>query len=301
MSIYLLRYKVYFVQHNIYFLLSLSSSYSDLMPQFLRAVRALCNLYYLYQQALQRSEITLVNPGARSVPTSPAVASSSDLPGVNVQRAGSFGSLLDGSSHGTHPTVLAGTTAVQPPTRRYHRRTRSQTLPPDETARALHPGDHNGGSPNGSATTGGRGGGRGVRRLVVEDPFTGLEAVWSSLESWFYLILAEVEKTTRDPAGCVERGRELLKRRMESIDATSGAKTDDNTAKTDAERLVGLSSEEIATVVVNHETTPPTVKKGEGGASKSRTGLKLSVPQSNQVAAAIVKTTPVERRMAYLG
>ena len=300
MSIYLLRYKVYFATH-ICFLLSSSSSYSDLMPQFLRAVRALCNLYYLYQQALQRSEITLVNPGARSVPTSPAIASSSDLPGVNVQRAGSFGSLLDGSSHGTHPTVLAGTTAVQPPTRRYHRRTRSQTLPPDETARALHPGDHNGGSPNGSATTGGGGGGRGVRRLVVEDPFTGLEAVWSSLESWFYLILAEVEKTTRDPAGC---GRELLKRRMESIDATSGAKTDENTAKTDAGCLVGSSSgggEEIATVVVNHETTPPTVKKGEGGASKSRTGLKLSVPQSNQVAAAIVKTTPVERRMAYLG
>ena len=295
-SIYLLRYRA----THICFLLSSSSSYSDLMPQFLRAVRALCNLYYLYQQALQRSEITLVNPGARSVPTSPAITS---MPGSNVQRAGSFGSLLDGSSHGTHPwtqTVPAGTTAVQPPTRRRHRRTHSQTLPPDETARALH----DDGSPNGSATTGGGGGGRGVRRLVVEDPFIGLEAVWSSLESWFNLILAEVEKTTRDSAGTVERGRELLRRRMGSIDATSGAKTDENTAETDAERLVGLNSgegEERATVAVNHETTPPTVEEGEGGASKSRKGLKLSVPQSNQVAAAIVKTTPIERRMAYLG
>ena len=250
------------------------------MPQFLRAVRALCNLYPLYRQALQRSEITLVNPGARSLPTSPAIAApnASELPGLNVQRAGSFGSLLDGGSHPRTHTVPAVSTGVQPPTRRDHRRTHSQTLPPDEMARTL--GEQNGKSPSGTSHPGGGGGGR---RLVLEDPFTGLQAVWSSLESWFDLILAEIERT--NSTGSVERGRDLLKRRMESIEGTSTAKPDKNATKTD-------------TVP---PAMPPTTTEGEGGARKSRTGPKLTVPQSNRVAVEIVKTTPVERRMAYLG
>ena len=37
------------------------------------------------------------------------------------------------------------------------------------------------------------------------------------------------------------------------------------------------------------------------GERKNRRGLTLGIPQSTEVAAAIVKSTPVERRVAYLG
>ena len=289
------------------FLLSSSSSYSDLMPQFLRAIRALCNLYSLFRQTVQRSEVAWVTHGPHSLPTSPAITSTSDLPGVSVHRAGSFGSLLDGSPRTTHPrtqTVPAATNVVQPLTRRTHRRSHSQTLPPDETTRTLHPGEQpvqNGSCTTGGGGRGGGGGGGGGGKFVLDELFAGLEAVWSSLESWFDLILVEVEKTTRDPAaGSVEGGRHLLKKRMESFDGgnttTKASRADTTLSAAELSRASESEGEERAAAVVGSQATPPTT-----GRRRSRVGLKLSAPQSNQVAAAIVKTTPVERRVAYLG
>ena len=279
------------------FTLSSSSNYSDLMPQFLRAVRVLCHLYPLYRKGLQRSEITGVTPAPHSVPTSPAITSSSDFldhSALSIQRAGSFGSLLESGSRVGHTrtqTVTGAANLVQLPKRRDHRRTHSQTLPAEDTA---------GWACQAECGRGGRGG-----PPSLEDPFSKLEAVWSSLESWFDLILTEVEKTAGEPSGSVEGGRDLLKRRMESVDRVSSTKTDeaaDPVHSPETSRASESERDEGAAVVIDLPATGPASSR-EGGqrGRKKKVGPTLSFPQSNEVAAAIVKSTPVERRVAYLG
>ena len=218
---------------------SSSSSYIDLMPQFLRAVRALCNIYPFYKRALQRGEITGVSSFAHSVPASPAITSSSNFrdpfqSSPNVRRAGSFGSLLDDSSCSIPSShVTAAATNPTPSTRRGfrgHRRTHSQTLPTEGAGRDVVIGGHTSASeppqPSSSSSSHNArflsvsgsiagGGGRGGGAPALEDPFLKLEVVWSSLESWFDLILAEVEKTAGDLSGSE---KELLLRRILSVD-----------------------------------------------------------------------------------
>ena len=77
---------------------SVSSSYQDLMPQFLRAIRMLCTLHKHFVAAYKMMPSdSIINP---SVPSSPGVYSyNSDGPtAATVRRAGSFGSLLDSPS-----------------------------------------------------------------------------------------------------------------------------------------------------------------------------------------------------------
>ena len=264
---------------------SSSSSYSDLMPQFLRAVRALCRLYPHYRQALQRSEIARAsNITPHSVPTSPAIVSNS---APNVHRAGSFGSLLENTSHHSHHPrtqyIPAATNTVQSTTRRGHRRTHSQTLPVSSGGDVPPISPHsfqNGATPN-------RGG-----IPVLGDPFVKLEPVWSSLESWFDLILTEVERTVDGESGAGGRGggRDLLRRRMEGVEGSGDSEGSEsaNTAPSAEPRPGGESERE----------DPAGEREGE---RKNRRGLTLGIPQSTEVAAAIVKSTPVERRVAYLG
>ena len=261
---------------------SSSSSYSDLMPQFLRAVRALCRLYPHYRQALQRSEIVgASNTTPHSVPTSPAIVSNS---APNVHRAGSFGSLLENTSHHSHHPrtqyIPAATNTVQSTTRRGHRRTHSQTLPVSSGGDVPPISPHsfqNGATPN-------RGG-----IPVLGDPFVKLEPVWSSLESWFNLILTEVERIGGE--GGRGGGRDLLRRRMEGVEGSGDREGGEsaNTAPSAEPRATGNESE---------REDPAGQREGE---RKNRRGLTLGIPQSTEVAAAIVKSTPVERRVAYLG
>ena len=122
---------------------------------------------------------------------------------------------------------------------------------------------------------------------VLGDPFVKLEPVWSSLESWFNLILTEVERTVDSESraggeGGRGGGRDLLRRRMEGVESA-------NTAPSAEPRATGCESEREGLV------DPAGQREGE---RKNRT---LGIPQSNEVAAAIVKSTPVERRVAYLG
>lgn len=287
---------------------SSSSSYSDLMPQFLRAVRALCSLYPYHKQALQRGEITGADPVTRSVPASPAITSHSDFlnpfqSGPNVHRAGSFGSLIDGSSCQHRNQTAANPVRL---TRRGfgapgHRRTHSQTLLTEENR-------DNGNSPNRStadssshhhnshcqsvSSSAGE-----VRSSMLDDPFEKLEMVWASLESWCDLILAEVERTAGLP-GSAEGGRVFLKRRMQSVDTSS---SDNSTAiATTSPNSIGSGGPLTIGEGMEFQAQDPVRSEEKVQRKRSRGGLTLSMNHSNQLAAAIVNSTPVERRVAYL-
>lgn len=278
----------------LFSLVSSNSSYSDLMPQFLRAVRALCNLYPIFKQALQRGEIIGSDSVPRSVPASPATTDSVDpfQSGSNVRRARSFGSLIDSNSR--HHRSQMAANPVRLTRRGYgssgltHRRTHSQTLPPSERN---HDGENSfvssSSRKNDSVSAD-------VELLMLEEPFQKLEIVWASLESWFDLILAEVEKTTGLPGSKVA-GKALLMRRMQSVDGTSEAPS--QAADSVPE---GLMSNGTARKGAMEFQEQDVVLSEKPQRKRSRVGLTLSMPQSNLLAAAIVNSTPVERRVAYL-
>ena len=152
----------------------------------------------------------------------------------------------------------------------------------------------------------------------MRDPFAKLEAVWSSLESWFDLILTEVEKTARDTVGgSLERGRELLRKRMvlvegahnkgasDSVDSATTACSPETSRAGETERE-GETGPVTGPSTVKGEDSKPAVvdsaeEEGESTERKRRDGLGLNLAGSNEVAAAIVKSTPIERRVAYLG
>ena len=319
----------------LFLLCSSNSSYSDLMPQFLRAVRALCTLYQYHRQAVQRGEITGAAPIIHSVPVSPAITSpgpqgSDDLldpfqASPNVRRARSIGSLVDGGSSARHRSQTTAT-PVRLTRRGFsgHRRTHSQTLPSEaaqngssspSTSSATNIPEH-------SRTSSGSDRSQSVSSTVPvvdgapADPFEKLEVVWNSLESWFDLILAEVEKTTDrgSGGGSAEGGRVLLKRRMQSMEGSSvdGENTDqmDDSIKStptvtttpphpDTSRKAevgGRGGEEG----MAFQARDPTLAEGRVQRRRNKAGLRLDTPQSNRLAAAIVKSTPMERRVAYL-
>ena len=321
----------------LFLLCSSNSSYSDLMPQFLRAVRALCTLYQYHRQAVQRGEITGAAPIIHSVPVSPAITSpgpqgSDDLldpfqASPNVRRARSIGSLVDGGSSVRHRSQTTAN-PVRLTRRGFsgHRRTHSQTLPSEaaQNGSSSHSNSSATNIPENSRTSGGSDHSQSVSSTVPvvdgapADPFQKLEVVWNSLESWFDLILAEVEKTTDrgSGAGSAEGGRVLLKRRMQSMEGSSvdGENTDqmDDSIKStptvtttpphpDTSRKAevgGRGGEEGMDMAF--QARDPTLAEGRVQRRRNKAGLKLETPQSNRLAAAIVKSTPMERRVAYL-
>lgn len=276
---------------------SSNSSYSDLMPQFLRAVRALCNLYPIFKRAFQRGEIIGGDSVPRSVPASPATTDSVDpfQSSPNVRRAGSFGSLIDSSSR--HHRGHTAANPVRLTRRGYgssglaHRRTHSQTLPPSER-------NHDGENAFVSSPSRKKDSvSSDVGSLILEEPFQKLEIVWASLESWFDLILAEVEKTTCLP-GSEVAGKALLMRRMQSIDGSNASSEAPSQAADSVP--TGLVTNGTAIKGVMEFQGQDVVLSEKAQKKRSRGGLTLSMPQSNLLAAAIVNSTPVERRVAYL-
>ena len=278
----------------LFSLVSSNSSYSDLMPQFLRAVRALCNLYPIFKRALQRGEIVGSDSVPRSVPASPATTDSVDpfQSGPNVRRARSFGSLIDSNSR--HHRSQTATNPVRLTRRGHgssglaHRRTHSQTLSPSERN---HDGENSfvssSSCKNDSMSA----------DVMLEEPFQKLEVVWVSLESWFDLILAEVEKTAGLP-GSEVAGKALLMRRMQSVDGNNATSEAPSQAVDSVPE--GLVSNGTAREGVMEFQEQDVVPFEKAQRKRHRGGLTLSMPQSNLLAAAIVKSTPVERRVAYL-
>lgn len=133
---------------------SVSSSYQDLMPEFLRCIKILCSLYPYYKQALSMNSSqdssshqrrTVSVGGSPSDPGRPSPRARSFLNSwAGHRRTGSSDEIVEGgSSGGGHVPVFS----------------------------------------YGSGTI-----------ELSEDPFDKLETVWSSLESWFDLLLKEVQK-----------------------------------------------------------------------------------------------------------
>ena len=140
------------------------------------------------------------------------------------------------------------------------------------------------------------------------DPFGKLEMVWCSLESWFNLILAEVEKTQAGAGGrgLAEKGTALLKKRMQSIEGsnmvTMATDTTQISDKSTPMSTVSVEERGGASNVAFQASDPvpaeERVQRREG--RRRRVDLTLDISQSNHLAAAIVNSTPVERRVAYL-
>ena len=122
---------------------SISSSYHDLMPQFLRCIKILCTLYPFYRQAQPRTITT-----TSTLPAGPVSPN---------RRADSIGTHLDRPSPRARSFLNSWTG---------HRRTSST------------PDDFNDKT--------------GID--LFEDPFDQLEMIWTSLESWFDLLLKEIFK-----------------------------------------------------------------------------------------------------------
>ena len=157
---------------------SVSSSYKDLMPQFLRAIRMLCALH----SSLLDTNNTLTRSQKSSVPSSlpgsPASLGASPEIGshvtANVRRAGSFGSILDS------PVARTERRSVL---RFGHRRsnsssnndTDSRSSPTSEVKVQTLPCKQR-------------------KESSISDPFQPLETVWDSLECWFDLVNAEVDR-----------------------------------------------------------------------------------------------------------
>lgn len=147
---------------------------------------------------------------------------------------------------------------------------------------------------------GGNGGRRGGRGGELEDPFCKLETVWSSLESWFDLILVEVNKTTSE-----KENHDSHNETRGHLDLVSdGDKTDgpppppppqsQPSSVTPVEGGKAANSNSGDEVVQGSR-----VEESEG--KKDRAVLRLGLSHTNEVAAAIVHTTPIERRKVFLG
>ena len=161
---------------------SMSSTYKDLMPQFLRSVRILCVLYKSFM-AVRGSDVPVAcRVGTQSV-SSPSQTPSFSSPQHSVswhqapgsvRRTGSFNSILDNPlspipprNRRPHSMLRFGHNRSHSSTQNRHE---SSPITTEET-----------GSPAEKS-----------KGVSISDPFAELETVWQSLESWFDLVKIEV-------------------------------------------------------------------------------------------------------------
>ena len=269
---------------------SVSSSYQDLMPQFLRAIRMLCSLYKHYVEALKtETHTTHQSPTTLSTPSSPSphfAAGSHSPSGASVRRTGSFGSILDSpdlsrGGHGRGSGGSGGGGGGGRLGRRFgHRRSHSQSTNPDNSPTTTSRENRSQtlavalASPTTPQRTGSGNSHRGKRSreasFSISDPFEQLETVWNSLESWFDLLIMEVAK-------------------LQATETTS------------AQAVITSKKQEIEPQV--RVQTPEEVLPKEPSESEQNTRkpqLALPTVQSSRLAAAIVKSAPIDRRAAFL-
>ena len=233
------------------------------MPQFLRAVHILCALYKYYLDAVGVESSPIIN----SVPSSPL---STSVPNSNLQehnsdvrRVGSYGSLLDS------PRGRGGSGRSRRRSLRGHRRSHSQTNPPRS---GTNSGSH--GSNTSPSTPPSQ-----SHSDAISNPFEELEMVWGSLESWFDLLMVEVQK---------------LEEKSENMDTEPGKQT--------LEPKSDLGTEPAPKPENSPHSPTNTIPDISPPSSPRRKPLKLQLPslQSSQLAAAIVNSAPQERRAIYL-
>lgn len=287
--------KVYSLSHT-HTHYSVSSSYQDLMPQFLRAIRMLCSLYKHYVEALKtETQTTRQSPTTLSTPSSPSphFAAGSHSPSVaSVRRAGSFGSILDSPdlSRGGHGRGSGGGGGGGGRLgRRFgHRRSHSQSTNPDNSPTTTTRENRSqtlAVAPASPTTPQRTGSGNSNRRkrsreasFSISDPFEQLETVWNSLESWFELLMTEVAKlqateTTSAQAMIISKNRGNKSAQKQEIEPQVCAQTP-------------------------KEALPKRPSESEQNTRKPQ--LALPTIQSSRLAAAIVKSAPIDRRAAFL-
>ena len=139
------------------------------MPQFLRAIRILCPLYKVF---METSPPHTPMHFLSSLPGSPAFPSDGGNRAANVRRTGSFGSILDTPLPNTE---RSGKSVLRFGHRRSHSNTQNQprTSPTEAKANLFV---------------------KKRKESSISDPFEQLETVWESLECWFDLVKAEVER-----------------------------------------------------------------------------------------------------------
>ena len=262
------------------------------MPQFLRAIRMLCALYKHYIEVLKIDTQTRQSPTTLSTPSSPSphfAGASLSPSGASVRRTGSFGSILD-SPDLSHRQGRGSGGGGRLGRRFGHRRSHSQSLTPDNspTTRenrsqtvAMAPPSPTTPQRNGSGNSHRGGGGRKRSRepsLSISDPFEQLETVWNSLESWFDLLVTEVSKL--QAAEKIAQG---------AVTTKNGE--DESSHRQELEPQVHIQMLKERNEKPSESEQPPAARKPQ---------LALPTVQSSRLAAAIVKSAPIDRRAAFL-
>ena len=259
------------------------------MPQFLRSVRILCALhkYYLDAVRVESSSSPVINPVPVS-PLSTSVPNSSlQHPVSTVRRAGSFGSLLDS------PRNRGGSGRLKLLSSRGHRRSRSQGVPPRSGVNStLCDSDTSPSSLSRSHSD------------SISSPFEELEVVWGSLESWFDLLIIEVQKLGDKKNEVVAEPRQHIL----ELELGSAAKLVSNPAQnvasshspTNGNSIPDVSVSSAAVCGEHSDSNSPGDRAPDSFPHRKPPKLQLPLVQSSQLAAAIVNSAPQERRAIYL-
>ena len=270
---------------------SVSSNYLDLMPQFLRSVRLLCALHKYYLDAVRAESSS--SPVISSVPVSPLSTSvpnnSLQQPVSTVRRAGSFGSLLDS------PRNRGGSGRLKLRTFRGHKRSNSQGVPP--RFGSSRDSDTSPSSPSRSHSD------------SISSPFEELEVVWVSLESWFDLLIIEVQKLEDQNNDVVTEPRKQtleLELGSEEVAMNLVSNSTENVVPshtpTNADDIpdVSVSSACVYGEHSDSKSNSPVEKAPDSSPHRKPPKVQLPLVQSSQLAAAIVNSAPQERRAIYL-
>ena len=250
----------------------------------MRSIRVLSSLYKYYTNAI-RVECSQ-SPITSSVPASPSTPSAGENT-ANVRRTGSFGSLLDSPrNHGGRLRLRRSNG---------HKRSHSHGTPPQSSSNlsSAHGAQLSPSSPPPRSYTGPGGG-----DVTVSDPFDHLEIVWASLESWFDLLMVEVEKVQK-----IEVGKQTPK--PAEIDTKSASATMDTITRGQRSQYQGSpvpSASSTATATDSRVTPEQQVNAAPMSelSTQKKPNLQLPVSEPSRLAAAIVHTTPLQRRVAYL-
>eukprot|EP00731_Ephydatia_muelleri_P024602 Em0016g873a len=144
----------------------------------------------------------------------------------------------------------------------------------------------------------------------IPDPLQGLEMVWVSLESWFDLLVTEVQKVYQQDQDVMSSlGRLVLNTLgtparvgVTAVGVSSGDKGEGVPSVTVISPNVGLTNTAEHScggveVQLRGEVKSGVISSGVGGANCTTSD---EVPSSNMLAAAIVNSAPLQRRKAYL-
>ena len=274
------------------------------MPQFLRGIRILSALYPTYIRAIKHSSspITTSTPSLTTIPSTQGEVPDRASWSSYVHRVGSNGSVTE--------RQLLRTSTVSSNASRGHHRSRSQTIMSSDLEHSVERSNTQPSSPRSKPS--------------IPDPLQGLEMVWVSLESWFDLLVTEVQKVyQQDQDVMLSLGRLVLNTLgtparvgVTAVGVSSGDKGEGVPSVTVISPNVGLThtaehscsggprkdhpsaiNGSHSKVQLRGEVKSGVISSGMGGANCTTSD---EVPSSNMLAAAIVSSAPLQRRKAYL-